>query len=118
MAMVTGKAAIKYNGKLLESKDGAKMNMGGAVRKAVKGDTGVHGYQEETAVPFVECKISHKADTDVAELKNITDATIVVEADSGKSYVMRGAWTVNPVEIDFTPGEIPLRFEGLSAEES
>ncbi len=117
MSQITGRAFIKHNGKLLRSKAGAKLNLGGVQRNTVKGDTGVHGFSEETAEPSIECTISHGADTSLSELADITDASITFETDTGKVYILRNAWVESPPELTAGEGEVPLRFVGISCEE-
>ncbi len=113
---VTGRVYVSVNGKRLASKEGAKLNFGGVEREAVLGDTGVLGFVEKTAVPFIECTIAHKADTSLKELADIKDTSVTFETDTGKVYMLRNAWTAKTLEMD--KGEIALRFEGITAEES
>ncbi len=117
MAQITGRAFIKHNGQLLRTKEGAKLNMGGVKRNTEKGDTGVHGYSEEVSEPFIECSIAHGADTNLTDLRDITDASITFETDSGKSFILRGAWLESPLELEAKGGAVALRFVGISCEE-
>lgn len=113
---VTGRCYVSLNGKRLASKEGAKLGFGAVERTAVTGDIGVLGYQEKTAVPYIECVIAHKGDTSLKELADVTDASIAFETDTGKTYMLRNAWTAKQVELD--KGEVSLRFEGMSCEEA
>ncbi|KIO49595.1 phage tail tube protein [Nitrosospira sp. NpAV] len=113
---VTGRVFVSVNGKRLASKEGAKLGFGGIEREAVLGDSGVLGYSEKTAVPYVECTIAHKGDTSLKELQDTTDASVTFEADTGKVYMLRNAWSAKAIELD--KGEVALRFEGISAEEA
>lgn len=114
---LTGRAFIKLNGNLLRSKEGAKLNLGGVNRPPVTGDTGVHGYTERPVAPWIECTISHGADTNLQELADFRDGSVSFETDTGKSYVLREAWCENPPELTTGEGEVTLRFSGMSAEE-
>lgn len=113
---VTGRVFVSLNGARLASKEGAKLGFGGVDREAVHGDGGVLGYSEKTAVPFIECTIAHKGDTSLKDLSAITDASITFESDTGKVYILRNAWSAKSIELD--KGEVALRFEGMSCEES
>jgi hypothetical protein len=113
---VTGKAYIRVDGALLRSKDDAKLNIGGQTRSAVVGND-VHGYTEETTPPELECSISHMADTRLETLRNITDATITFESDTGPVYVLRHAWLVDPPALTAKGGEVALKFQAITCEE-
>lgn len=113
---ITGRAYVSLNGRRLASKEGAKLGFGGIERTGVAGDTGVLGYTEKTVVPYIECTIAHKADTVLKDFQDATDVSVTFESDTGKVYVLRNAWNAKPIELD--TGEIALRFEGLSVEES
>ena len=113
---VTGRVFVSQGGKRLASKEGAKLGFGTVERKAVTGDGGVLGYQESTAVPYIECVIAHKGDTSLKELSDINNESVTFETDTGKTYVLRNAWIATQIELD--KGEVSLRFEGLSCEEA
>jgi len=114
---ITGRVRVSVSGNLLRSKSGAKLNIGGVERTPVDGDSGPHGFTEKTMVPFIECVISHTSDTDLEELKNMTDESITFETDTGKSYVLRNAWLENVIELAGGDGEVSLKFSGMSAEQ-
>ena len=113
MAQTLGRATIKYNGKSLKTDKGAKINLGGVERKPVVGDQ-VHGYAEDMTAPFIDCVISVTKDTDLEEVKNITDATVTFEADSGQMWVLKNAWSSVPVEVTAGEGgKVPVKFYGM-----
>lgn len=117
MSQVLGRAYIKYNGTVLRTNNGAKLNTGGVERKTVKG-VEVHGYAEEATEPFIECEISVKSDTNLSEINSITGATITFEADTGQTWVLRDAWIEKPCEVTAQEGgKVPLRFVGISCEQ-
>ncbi len=111
----TGRAFVTVAGKRLASKEGAKLGFGNMERTADMGDAGVLGYKEKPSVPYVECTISHNADTSLQELADIVDATVSFDTDTKRSYVLRNAWCAKVLEMD--KGEVVLRFEAMSCEE-
>lgn len=113
---ITGRIRISLKGKLLRSKAGAKLNLGGVQRNAVLGDSGPLGFSEETMPPSIEGVIMHTAGTDLEELKAITDENIPFETDTGVTYVLRNAWLENTVELTGGEGEVPVKFVGITAE--
>jgi hypothetical protein len=115
MAKVTGRVFVTVGGKRLASKEGAKLMMGGFEREPVIADTGVIGYSEKIAAPGVECTIAHTADTSLEELRNITNASLSFDTDTGKSFVLSGAWCANALELE--KGEVKLNFGALECKE-
>ncbi len=114
-----GKAFIKADGKLLETMPGAKIDLGGVTRDVVIGANAVHGYAEKIKEPMVECEISLGVDATLKDLAAITDATITFECDTGQVYVVRNAWLAEPpVLTEGEGGKVPLKFVGITAEET
>lgn len=99
----------------LGSKEGAKLGFGNPSRTGVTGDTGVLGFTEKTEIPFVECTIAHHGKVSLKALADITEAQISFDTDTGKSYILGGAWCAKSLELD--KGEVSLRFEAMSCEE-
>lgn len=111
---VTGRVFIMVDGVRLASKEGAKLNLGGVSRTGVAGDSGVHGFSEKTEIPFVECAISHKGDTDLEAIAAFNDETVIFQTDTGQTYTLRNAWLAKPPEL--TKGEVQLHFEAMDCE--
>ena len=112
---VTGRVYINFNSVRLASKEGAKLNMGGVVYTPVIGTSGVDGYSEKIEAPFIECTISHKADTDLSALKNVGITSATFETDTGRHYTIAQARLINVLEL--TKGEVALRISGVSCEQ-
>lgn len=116
MAQVTGLVYIRVNGKLLRSKEGAKLeNFGGKEREEVVGHS-VYGYTEKVVAPAVECTLADTADTSLKEIHDITDATLTFETDTGKQYVLSHAWCENALSLS-QGGDIEVKFKAISCEE-
>lgn len=118
MSQLLGRAWIKVDGDLLRSNDGAKIDLGGPVRDPVVGSHSVHGYAEKIKEATVECEISLAKGDSLETIRNITDAIITFECDSGQTYVVRQAFlTEPPVITEGEGGKVPLKFAGQPAEE-
>ncbi len=115
MGQVTGRAFIKVNGTDMRSKEGATLNPGGVSREAAMSDRGVDGYSESPVAPTIQCSINHTADISLTDLGQITDASIVFETDTGKTYLLRNAWIDGPAELNGS--EVSLNFTGMTCEE-
>jgi hypothetical protein len=111
---VTGRVFITVNGVRQQSKEGAKLNMGGVARDDVVGDSGVHGYSEKTVAPSIECTISHKANTDMVAIANWANETATFQTDTGQTFLLRNAWLSKPPEL--SKGEISLHLSGVTCE--
>jgi len=107
-----GRATISYNGKRLRSKAGASLNLGGVGRTPDPLDDGSVGYVEATVAPELTCTIPLTQDLAVEELQNLVDANIVFESDTGKSWVLREAFTVDTVTVG---ADVSLKFSGQPA---
>lgn len=112
-----GRAFIKVDGALLRSNAGAKIDLGGFVREPVIGNQ-VHGYAEKVKEASVECEVSLAVGDSLETTRNITDATITFECDTGQVYVVKHAFLMEPPIItEGEGGKIALKFAGEPAEE-
>lgn len=109
-----GRATITVNGTRLRSKPGATLLLGGVARAAEPLDTGEVAYAESTVAPELSCNIPLTADTDVEALRNLIDATVVFESDTGKSWSIRDAFAVDAVTVG---ADVALKISGQPATE-
>jgi hypothetical protein len=108
MTQITGKATVRVDGEELLSEVGATLNVGGVEREAQMGPRGVNGYKENPVAPSVTVVVHHTADTDLVRLGRIVDATVLVETDTGQSWLMRKAFVTEPPELDAAQGTFSL----------
>lgn len=118
MAQVTGRVYIKVNGKLLRSKDGAKLSNIGAVERTPVIGHEVYGYVEKTVAPSIECTLADTADLKLKEIHAIVNATCTFETDTGKIYILREAWTESALSLTGGEGEVECKFTGVACEEA
>lgn len=109
-----GRATITCNGKRLRSKPGATLNLGGTGRTPEPLDDGSVGYAEATTAPELSCTVPLTADLGVQELRDLVDANVVFESDTGKSWVIREAFIVDTVSVG---ADVTLKFSGQPAVE-
>lgn len=109
-----GRATLTYNGKRLRSKEGATLNLGGTSRTAEPLDDGSVGYYETTVAPELSCTVPLTQDLAVQELRDLTDATVVFESDTGLSWVIREAFSVDAISVG---RDVQLKFSGQPAEQ-
>ncbi|AMK09651.1 phage tail tube protein [Pseudodesulfovibrio indicus] len=114
---VTGKAIIRVNGSELRTADEATLKPGGVSREPVKGSGKVHGFTETTEAPELECTVYHTADTSLADIMKITDATVIFETDTGKRFVLTGAFVTDAVSLKVKGGEVDVKMSAITCEE-
>lgn len=118
MGMVHSKAWIKAGGALLETLPGAKLDLGGNERAPVVGNHSVHGYSETVKPAVLTCEISLTQGYSLEQLRNLVDATVTYEADTGQTYVMRGAFVSKTLSVSAGDGgKVALEFSGDPAQE-
>lgn len=114
-----GKAYIKIDGDLLETMPGAKIDIGGDKRDPVVGSHTVHGYAEAIMPSRVDCEISVGPNTSLAKIRDITDATVTFECDTGQVYIVRNAWVSETLTVtEGEGGKVPIVLMGPPAEET
>lgn len=117
MGKLLGRAFIKVDGQELLSKEGAKLELGGIQRNTIVGNR-VHGFSEKVVPGAIECEVSVDAQTRLSTLAKAEAVTVLFEADTGQSYVLRNAWLKDPPVLTANEGgSVPLRFEGPPVEE-
>ncbi|MDH4229961.1 MAG: phage tail tube protein [Nitrospirota bacterium] len=111
-----GKAFVTVNGELLESLDGASIDLGGITRQAVVGN-GYYGHAEAEKEATVACEIAISAATRPEDIHAATALTVVFRLDTGQTYVISGAVSADPPTITGgTPGKAGYKFIGPRAE--
>jgi len=110
---------FKIDGVQYQAKGAFTTSLGRATREAIVGSDGVHGYKEMPVAPYVEGEITDDLAISLDALSQVTDATVTVEYANGKVFVLRNAWSTNQdgMSVQTEEGNVPIRFEGLSAEE-
>ena len=108
---------LQINGEIKDAKGNFSYNLGQPKREAIVGTDGVHGFKETPQVAFIEGGITDNTNLDLKALVTITDATVTIELANGKMVVLRDAWYAGEGTASSEEAEVPVRFEGASAEE-
>lgn len=114
---VQGRFQIKANGKLLDTHPGATLDIGGVSRETVTGANAVHGFKEAVKPSKVECEVSVKGSTSLAEIGRWDDITVTVESDTGQTWVVSHGWVTEPPTTTDNDGKAKITIEGPPAEE-
>lgn len=104
---ITGKIVIRFDGAVVPTENEATLNPGG-----VKREPETHGgrtyYSEAEEPPMLECTVLQKGDFDAIALSNMSGATVMFEADTGQQYMLRKAFTTEPVSFGGN-GKAPMK---------
>lgn len=117
MPQFLGRATIRANGQVIETAKGAALDLGGTKRNPVTAGK-IVGYAEETVPATLECETVLARGQSLEWLRNLTDATVIYEADTGQRYVIRDAFTTDAISLkDGEGGNVALKMAGPGAEE-
>lgn len=114
---ITGRATIQVDGERLLAENAATLNIGGASREAMMGGGEVQGYQETDEAPSLSVTVRHTADLSLKKLGAITDATVFFETDTGKQFILRSAFTTNPIALETGAGNVRLEMSAHQVDE-
>lgn len=114
-----GTIELKIDGEMYSAKGSFTYGLGKPEREAVVGHDAVHGFKELPTVPFVEGEITDSSELSLDKLSAVVDGTVTLSLANGKVIVLRNAWSVNKdgLTASTEEGAIPVRFEGMAAEE-
>lgn len=119
MSANSGTLHLKIDGEPYALVGSFNFGLGKPTREGQAGPNGVNGYKETPTIPFVEGEFQDTKDVSLDKISKITDATITLEMITGKVYTWKNAWSCNTDGLGFgtEDGNIPVRFESMSAEE-
>lgn len=115
---VAGRAKVRINGALLETAGETMLELGGAPREPVEGDYAGGAFKFGTVKPSkLEVSILNKASFSATAFRNIEDATVHIEFDTGKTFVMRGVYAEDAPPMTTSDGKAKGVLYGKPAEE-
>lgn len=115
---VIGKAKIKIDGTLYETAGDTTLDLGGPNRTPVEGDYEEGAYQEGPAKPSkLDFNALTKISFSATAFGAITGATVSVEFDNGKSYVIRQAYSESRPIMGTGDGKAKCVMYGKAAQE-
>lgn len=112
-----GVTAIKLNGTHYKAYPGGTFDPGGTVRTERTGHE-VHGYSEAQKPGTVEFETDLGVGESLDTFEGFADGTVLVEADTGQTYVGRNWWCVErPSFTDGSDGRVKVKLMGPRMEE-
>ncbi len=112
MSSILGMATIRVNGSEIKTEGKSVLNPGGYSRTQHMGGGKVWGLSRKMAAPSVRVTIAAASDMDVIEISELEDVTVMFYGDNGLNYMITGAATENPAELDEDSGSISATFIG------
>lgn len=117
MAKKFGRAIVRANGRMWDTKRGASLETGGVKREPRPGSNSAGGYTEELVGAKLDCTILYGAGDSVADINALTDATVTFETDTGQTYIVRNAYSEGNATLTEGEGELKTVIYGEPAEE-
>lgn len=115
---VIGKAKVKIDGVLYETAGDTVLDPGGPQRTPVEADYEEGAYQEGAPKPSkLEFNALTKSGFSTTEFGAITSATVSVEFDNGKSFVIRQAYSEGRPSMGTSDGKAKCVLYGKAAQE-
>lgn len=112
----TGRVFIKLGADQLQSKPGARLQIGGTTREADMTDAGDVFFVESLVPSEIVCTLIHTAATDLEALRAARDIQIEFRCDTGRVYtVANGFYRSNG---GLANGEVEVTFGGAPAVQS
>lgn len=108
---------FQVNGEVMDAKGNFSYNLGRPKREPIIGSDVAHGFMERPQIAFIEGEITDRTNLDLAALVETDAATITLLLNNGKTIALRDAWFAGDGNGNSEEGNIPVRFEGVGAEE-
>ena len=114
---VGGIIELKVDGSRYSAKGNFTYNIGRNKKEGIAGADTTHGYKEMPQVPFIEGEITDRNTLNLSRFLGIDNATVMLRLANRKVIVLRQAWNASEGTGNTEEGNMPVRFEGMSAEE-
>lgn len=112
-----GLIQLQTQGVIQDARGNFSYNLGQVKRDTIVGADTVHGYKEVPQAPFIEGSITDRGTLDLSALVTGNQLTITLTLANGKTIVLRNAWFAGEGTASTEEAEIPVRWEGQSANE-
>lgn len=114
---ILGQARFTADGQTFASDGSSTLDLGGVTRESVVGDFDANSYKETPVPSRCELNILIKRGTSLAQINAIDNATLVMVADTGQQYIVRGAYVADAVSLSTSDGKARVVLMGPPAEE-
>lgn len=112
---IWGETTIRVDGVRYSTDGTSTLDIGGKMREAVEADNEAGFYSQKTKPARVEFSILVNGDISLVTLGAWCDAQVTFEADSGQTYIITPAYTVDTISV--SDGKAKVIMEGPPAQE-
>lgn len=118
MSKLLGRVLLKVNGRLLKSKPGASIDLGGDVRNPVVGSSSLLGHTVSYKEATIDATLVLGAGDSLEDIRNLVDGTGEFICDTGQTYMVREVTNADTLKVtEGEGGNIPVKLFGHAAEE-
>ena len=108
--------SLSVNGQILKVNSVSTIELGGFTRETEDGDSGPR-FKETPKAFSLEVAIVFDNNVNIDDYRDLSDATITLECDTGQSYTVSNGWVVNADVINQSDGTFTLSLAGPRAVE-
>lgn len=112
---VWGEGIIRVNGAVIEQAGKITLMPGGKKRNSVEADNKAGFFNKQSYPASVEFDMLVTGSVSLAEAQDWEDVTLSIEFDTGQSFVINHAYTLD--EISANDGKAKVKMSGPEAEE-
>ena len=113
---IGGTAFLKVDGHQYALRGNLTISGDASEREGIAGMDGVHGFVERPRVPQISADLSFTDGLSVTQLRAQTAVTVTAELSNGRVFVLRDAWTSEPIEVNAADGQLSVVWQGEAGE--
>lgn len=114
---ISARASIKVDGISVPVAGDVTLTPGGPMREVVNGDYEIGGYRETTKESMLEFSALDKASFSPTWFASLTNSTVLVDFDNGRSFVIHNAWSEGAPPTSTSDGKLKCKMMGPPATE-
>jgi hypothetical protein len=113
-----GIATLSIDGNAYDVVSDAAYCVNTVERETLKGQSGVQGYSEMPAAPYIGATIRDAGNLTVASFNAMTSSSLVLTLANGKVVYGDSMWCTQSEEVKTQEGTFSIKFEGYSVQET
>lgn len=113
---LTAQITVKVDGETILAKNGSvTFNPGGYERTEQYADNEFQGFTSKPVPSMCSGNLQDTSDTDLVAMNSHENVSLVLELDSGATYLMPRSSLIKPAEISGDAGEVAFEYRGAPA---
>lgn len=113
---LVGQIKVKIDGVTYPTSGESSLEIGGPVRTPVSGDYDASSFTEKSEPSKAEVTLLYKQGIGIGALRDVDNATLTLELDSGSVWIVRNAYVAEVISFS-QDGKAKVVFQGPPAEE-